>query len=129
MDTSESPTNSETPTTSVLAPSTSVPSVIIALHPLVIMNVSEHWTRVRSQAGKPCKGLSPSIKTNPRFLQQFKISLRILVYGALLGRQKGRNTELCTSFEMKMDPSPEDSSIEDIDLEFLNTNIAQCNIY
>lgn len=53
----------------------------------------------------------------------------LLVYGALLGRQKGRNIELCTSFEIKMKPS-EDKSLgdEDIDLEFLNTQIGQCKI-
>ena len=53
--------------------------------------------------------------------------LIILVYGALLGRQKGRFIELCTSFEIKMNPIPNNETIEDIDLEFLNTNISQCN--
>lgn len=24
-------------------------SVVVALHPLVIMNISEHWTRIRAQ--------------------------------------------------------------------------------
>lgn len=43
-----------------------------------------------------------------------------------MGRQKGRNIELCTSFEMKMEPS-KDNANEDIDLEFLNSNIGQCN--
>lgn len=41
---------------SVMAPVTSAPSISIALHPLVIMNISEHWTRVRAQTGKPSKG-------------------------------------------------------------------------
>ena len=31
-------------------------SVSISLHPLVIMNISEHWTRVRSQEGKAKQG-------------------------------------------------------------------------
>ena len=31
-------------------------SVSISLHPLVIMNISEHWTRVRAQEGKPKQG-------------------------------------------------------------------------
>jgi len=73
------------------------------------MNISEHWTRVRAQLGKETK-----------------------VYGALLGRQKGRNTELCTSFEIKMNPVGESTSVtddgvanEEIDLEFLNTSIGQ----
>ena len=31
-------------------------SVSVSLHPLVIMNISEHWTRVRAQEGKPVQG-------------------------------------------------------------------------
>jgi len=31
-------------------------SVSVALHPLVIMNISEHWTRVSAQEGKPTQG-------------------------------------------------------------------------
>lgn len=90
------------PKSSIMAPSSATASVIVALHSLVILNISEHWTRVRAQLGKP-----------------------IRVFGALLGRQKGRNIELCTSFEMKMDPNPDDPNLEMIDLEFLNTNIGQ----
>lgn len=41
--------------------STSCPgSVSVSLHPLVIMNISEHWTRVRAQEGKPTQGTSRS---------------------------------------------------------------------
>lgn len=36
---------------SVMASSGTVGSVSISLHPLVIMNVSEHWTRLRAQEG------------------------------------------------------------------------------
>ncbi|KAI1299309.1 COP9 signalosome complex subunit 6 [Halotydeus destructor] len=52
-------------------------SVSIALHPLVIMNVSEHWTRLRAQEGKPQK-----------------------IIGALIGKQKGRQIEVMNSFEL-----------------------------
>jgi len=52
-------------------------SVSAFLHPLVIMNISEHWTRLRAQEGSP----------QP-------------VYGALIGRQKGRNIEIMNSFEL-----------------------------
>lgn len=31
-------------------------SVSVSLHPLVIMNISEHWTRVSAQEGKPMLG-------------------------------------------------------------------------
>ena len=55
MDTSETLTTNAK-TSSVLAPSTTAPSVIVSLHPLVIMNISEHWTRVRAQLGRSTKG-------------------------------------------------------------------------
>lgn len=40
---------------SVMAPGT-VSSVTCSLHPLVIMNVSEHWTRERAQEGSVQQG-------------------------------------------------------------------------
>ena len=52
-------------------------SVTVSLHPLVIMNISEHWTRTKAQAGSPQK-----------------------VYGALIGKQKGRAIEVMNSFEL-----------------------------
>lgn len=47
-----------TPSTgaSVLAPSTIVPSVTVSLHPLVILHLSEHWTRIRAQEGQKQQG-------------------------------------------------------------------------
>uniref|UniRef100_A0A0A9YIF8 COP9 signalosome complex subunit 6 n=1 Tax=Lygus hesperus TaxID=30085 RepID=A0A0A9YIF8_LYGHE len=61
----------------VMANSAAVGSVSLSLHPLVLMNISEHWTRVRAQEGSA---------------QQ--------VIGALIGKQKGRNLELMNSFEL-----------------------------
>lgn len=87
----------------IMAPSSVSPSVIIALHPLVILNVADHWTRVRAQSGH-----------------------EVQIYGSLLGRIKGRNMELCTSFELKMKMN--ESNLEEIDLEFLNITISQCNL-
>ncbi|XP_011138256.1 COP9 signalosome complex subunit 6 [Harpegnathos saltator] len=79
-DTSErNPAMSATPTSAikVMASSGTVGSVSISLHPLVIMNISEHWTRLRAQEGTDQ-----------------------LVYGALIGKQKGRNIEIMNSFEL-----------------------------
>ncbi|XP_015929153.1 COP9 signalosome complex subunit 6 [Parasteatoda tepidariorum] len=64
----------------VLAASGTTGSVSVSLHPLVIMNVSEHWTRVKAQEGAA---------------QQ--------VIGALIGKQKGRNLEIENSFELVFD--------------------------
>lgn len=62
----------------LLANASSVASVAVSLHPLILMNISDHWTRIRAQEGaaKP-------------------------VYGALIGKQKGRKIEVLNSFEIK----------------------------
>lgn len=52
-------------------------SLTVALHPLVIMNISEHWTRTKAQEGRATQ-----------------------VYGAIIGKQKGRHIELMNSFEL-----------------------------
>ena len=41
----------------VMASSGTVGSVSVSLHPLVIMNISEHWTRIRAQSGAACQGI------------------------------------------------------------------------
>jgi COP9 signalosome complex subunit 6 len=41
---------------SLMAPASTAPSVLISLHPLVIMNVADHWTRIKAQLGKPTQG-------------------------------------------------------------------------
>ena len=40
----------------VMASTATTGSVSVSLHPLVIMNVSEHWTRVKAQEGKMMQG-------------------------------------------------------------------------
>ncbi|KAL5004818.1 hypothetical protein ScPMuIL_018274 [Solemya velum] len=66
----------DTANAGVMAATTSG-SVSVSLHPLVIMNISEHWTRVRAQEGRPLQ-----------------------VLGALIGKQKGRTIEVMNSFEL-----------------------------
>merc|ERR1711862_846893 len=71
----------DTPSTSgVMAAAGTSGSVTVSLHPLVIMNVSEHWTRARAQEGRAMQ-----------------------VLGALIGQQKGRNIEVMNSFELVFD--------------------------
>ena len=55
-------------------------SVTVQLHPLVILNISEHWTRIRAQEGAPRQ-----------------------VLGAIIGQQKGRNVEIMNSYELVFD--------------------------
>lgn len=87
----------------VMAAAGTVPSVTIALHPLVIMNISEHWTRTRAQSGVA--------------------TAKHQVIGALIGKQKGRNLEILNSFELKCDHMPSGNVI--IDQEYYHTKEAQ----
>lgn len=66
---------------SVMAASGTATSVTVQLHPIVVMNISEHWTRLRAQQ----QGSAPH------------------VLGALLGQQKGRNVEIMNSIELLCD--------------------------
>lgn len=72
-------------------------SMTVQLHPLVLMNISEHWTR-NKVSGNPCD-----------------------VYGALLGKQEGHHTEIINSFELLLD-EPHLS----VNVEFYNTRESQC---
>eukprot|EP00352_Strombidinopsis_acuminata_P002342 CAMPEP_0176378328 /NCGR_PEP_ID=MMETSP0126-20121128/29538_1 /TAXON_ID=141414 ORGANISM="Strombidinopsis acuminatum, Strain SPMC142" /NCGR_SAMPLE_ID=MMETSP0126 /ASSEMBLY_ACC=CAM_ASM_000229 /LENGTH=74 /DNA_ID=CAMNT_0017740575 /DNA_START=41 /DNA_END=265 /DNA_ORIENTATION=- len=54
-------------------------SLSILLHPLVVMNMSDHYTRAKYRE-----------KMNP-----------IRVIGVILGRQEGRNLEIVNSVEVK----------------------------
>lgn len=53
----ENPTVNPTSAVRIMASSGTVGSVSISLHPLVIMNVGEHWTRLRAQEGSDQLGI------------------------------------------------------------------------
>ncbi|KAI2796366.1 COP9 signalosome complex subunit 6 [Blomia tropicalis] len=75
----------ETSTSSSVMASSSVivPTILVSLHPLVIMNISEHWTRLRAQKNDPAANFT--------------------IIGAFIGKQSGRNIEIMNSFELKFD--------------------------
>lgn len=75
-------------------------SVSVSLHPLVILNISEHWTRVTAQFGKTI----PTI-------------------GALIGKQKDRTIEIMNSFELSY-KMLEDMSLV-VDRDYYNTKEEQ----
>lgn len=83
----------------VLATSGTTGSVSVSLHPLVIMNISEHWTRVKAQEGSAMQ-----------------------VIGALIGKQTGRNLEMMNSFELVFDRIEGDIVI---DKDYYNTKEQQ----
>lgn len=51
-------------TKSVVVTTATSGSVTVSLHPLVIMNVSEHWTRLRAQEGSPQTGIKIILLNN-----------------------------------------------------------------
>lgn len=73
----------------------------VVLHPLVVINISDHWTRTRVQ----------NHVENPR------------VIGALLGTQNGRNVEIFNSFEIVYDVV---SGKVQIDGKYLAKKSEQC---
>ncbi|CAG0900014.1 unnamed protein product, partial [Cyprideis torosa] len=75
-------------------PAASQPSFAVQLHPLVIMNISDHWTRIKAQEGSSKQ-----------------------VLGVILGTQQGRNLEIENSFELAT-LEVEDQLV--LDLDYLN---------
>ncbi|KAI0080002.1 hypothetical protein K474DRAFT_1658239 [Panus rudis PR-1116 ss-1] len=73
----------ETDDLPVVLPSTTTSGLTLALHPLPILNISEHYTRLKLQT----RSTAP------------------FVIGALLGTQNGREVEIVNTFELAMDES------------------------
>jgi COP9 signalosome complex subunit 6 len=67
------------------------------LHPLVIVNVSDHHTRVKAQAA--CSGDSSSPSSSAPGAGQPP-----RVFGCVIGVQRGRTVEIFNSFELVLDP-------------------------
>ncbi|KAF9612179.1 hypothetical protein IFM89_038367 [Coptis chinensis] len=78
--------------------SSSSSGLTFKLHPLVILNISDHYTRVKSQSQfglvGGTNGASGSAQPPaPR------------VFGCIIGIQKGRTVEIFNSFELLYDES------------------------
>jgi len=77
IDDAEVKKSNQTTVDGIMAAVGTAGSVSVSLHPLVIMNIAEQWTRCKVQNGGPLK-----------------------IFGALIGKQKGRNVEVMNSFEL-----------------------------
>jgi COP9 signalosome complex subunit 6 len=82
-------------TKEIIAQKEASSGIALSLHPVVIMHISDHWTRIRATSGNP----------NPR------------VIGGLLGKQSGRNVEILFGYELLF--KEENASVE-IDVKYLN---------
>ncbi|KAK1362442.1 COP9 signalosome complex subunit 6 [Heracleum sosnowskyi] len=70
--------------------SSSSSNLTFKLHPLVMLNISDHYTRVKSQSNGPCphSNADSSAPPPPR------------VFGCVIGVQRGRTVEIFNSFEL-----------------------------
>ena len=102
-------------------------SVSVSLHPLVVMNISDHYTRVRVQTGdNTVRGEQRLLYSyHPRRICTHDKLVVNVVYGALLGRQKGRSVEICNSFELVVE-SRDGSSVHVLDKEYFTAKEEQC---
>jgi len=82
-------------------------SLNITLHPLVVINISDHFTRVK--ANPAATGAQSSGR----------------VLGAVLGEQVGRHVELANSLEFKIASWGGPDGAPVIDLEYLKTRLEQ----
>ncbi|GFZ07322.1 COP9 signalosome subunit 6B [Actinidia rufa] len=75
--------------------SSSSSGLTFKLHPLVILNISDHYTRVKSQAQSPPSAVNGGEATSPP----------PRVFGCVIGVQSGRTVEIFNSFELLYYPS------------------------
>ncbi|KAL1195232.1 COP9 signalosome complex subunit 6a [Cardamine amara subsp. amara] len=83
-----------------MAPSSSS-GLTFKLHPLVIVNISDHYTRVKTQLNPPasiCSSGNASNNGEAVFQQNPR------VYGCVIGVQRGRTVEIFNSFELLCEP-------------------------
>ncbi|XP_057453833.1 COP9 signalosome complex subunit 6a-like [Lotus japonicus] len=82
--------------------SSSSSGLTFKLHPLVIVNISDHYTRVKSQMNPT---LAPHNSVPSNGADGVVSSVPPRVYGCVIGVQKGRTVEIFNSFELLYDPS------------------------
>lgn len=82
------------------------------LHPLVIVNISDHYTRVKSQMNPPSLSSSASsscaLSNGADVAESSDPSTSLSaprVYGCVVGVQRGRTVEIFNSFELLYDPN------------------------
>ncbi|KAL0407066.1 UNVERIFIED_CONTAM: COP9 signalosome complex subunita [Sesamum latifolium] len=79
--------------------SSSSSGLTFKLHPLVIVNISDHYTRVKSQS------LPPNSSASAADASSLPPTPPPRVFGCVIGVQRGRTVEIFNSFELLYDPS------------------------
>ncbi|KAG9136531.1 hypothetical protein Leryth_014374 [Lithospermum erythrorhizon] len=70
------------------------------LHPLVILNISDHYTRVKSQSHPPSSAAACAAAATS---SNGCVAAAWRVFGCVIGVQKGRTVEIFNSFELLYD--------------------------
>ncbi|RWW09803.1 hypothetical protein GW17_00026688 [Ensete ventricosum] len=93
-----------------MASSSSGSGLTFKLHPLVIVNISDHHTRVRAQIQHSASAAPLAEGGGGR------------VFGCVIGVQRGRTVEIFNSFELLYDPLT-----HSLDRSFLEKKQELCN--
>ncbi|XP_022892222.1 COP9 signalosome complex subunit 6a-like [Olea europaea var. sylvestris] len=77
--------------------SSSSSGLTFKLHPLVILNISDHYTRIKAQSQPPptSSAVNDAVSSPPP----------PRVFGCVIGVQRGRTVEIFNSFELLYDSS------------------------
>lgn len=102
-----------------MAPSSSS-GLTFKLHPLVIVNISDHYTRVKTQLNPPASICASGHGSNNG---EAMIQQNPRVYGCVIGVQRGRTVEIFNSFELLYDPST-----QTLDRSFLEKKQELCKL-
>ncbi|KAL0082436.1 maintenance of mitochondrial structure and function-domain-containing protein [Phycomyces blakesleeanus] len=103
---SEPPMNVKEDQDAVLSMAQSHSGLSISVHPLVLLNISDHYTRIKLQ--------------NPSAFEKGR------VYGALLAKQSGRDIELMNSFELPA--NTQETGQVKVDCAYLTTKQEQLKL-
>lgn len=101
-----------------------VDSAPVILHPLVVINVSDHYTRFAAMRMFPeatARNAAADPSAAAHALSDSHGNTRVI--GILLGVQSGRTVEVCHSFELQATMS--DDNLTVVDLEFMQNRISQ----
>jgi len=104
--------------------SSSSSGLTFKLHPLVIVNISDHYTRVKSQMNPTLAQPNSNNASAPNGGDGVVSSLPLRVYGCVIGVQKGRTVEIFNSFELLYDPST-----HSLDRTFLEKKQELCLVF
>jgi COP9 signalosome complex subunit 6 len=98
--------------------------VTLLLHPLVVINISDHFNRFAAMRLFPGRAAAPGLEhPPPPTLTDPAGAIRVV--GLLLGAQSGREVDICHSIELPARANGADGSATDVDTVFIQTRVEQ----